>query len=117
MSHPQLDGHHFEGLPPGLIFFLGELSNKVDHIGTTLDQMRQSDRDMETRLCNMIFKEVKDLKDEKDKEIKDLKDEKDKEIEIIHKRIESSRNRLIGWFTGVGTMIAGLAAAASIAWG
>ena len=105
MSKQEFQDHHFEGLPPGLIFFLGEMNNKVDHIGTTLDQMRQSDKDMEQRLINTIFKECEELKKEKDKE-----------IEIIHKRIESSRNRVIGWFTGIATLIGGLGVLASIVW-
>ena len=99
----EFQDHHFEGLPPGLIFFLGEMNNKVDHIGKTLDQMRQSDKDMETRLRETIFKEAEELKKEKDRE-----------IEILHKRIESSRNRAIGWFTGIATLIGGLGVLASL---
>ena len=106
MNKQAFDDEHFEGLPSGLIFFLGELSNKVDHISTVLEQMRQSDKDMEARLRDTI-----------NKESQSLKAEKDKEIEILHKRIESSRNRLIGWFTGISTLVAAIAAIAATIWG
>ena len=105
MSKQEFQDHHFEGLPPGLIFFLGEMNNKVDHIGATLNQMRQNDKDMEQRLRETIFKETEQLKIEKDRE-----------IEIIHKRIESSRNRSIAWFTGIATLIGGLGVLASLVW-
>lgn len=86
-------------VPPGLIFLFGELTQKVDGISSSINEIKARSESFEARTIDLITREIEQIK----KEI-------DREVEIVHRRISEARNRTIQVSLIFATLMSGVVA-------
>ena len=91
--------HHFlEGLPPGVIYFLGKLDQKMDGITSSLDDLKARDESIQKSVNESILRETEEL----NKKI-------ESSVEVIHDRINRHRTNTLLWVSAIGALLAGVA--------